>query len=62
MRVLFYHGSRAWSGSARAFATAARGLSERGHTVTFLCEPDSLVEERLDFGAYEVLPMSTNGV
>lgn len=61
MRILFYHASRAWGGSARAFAALARGLSERGHAVTFACPPDSDVERHLDFGAYEVLPLDGNG-
>ena len=57
MRILFYHADRGWSGSARAFADAARGLAARGHHVTFACVPDSQVEQRLDYTAYEVLPM-----
>ena len=55
MRILFYHAAPEWRGSARAVATLARGLSERGHSVTVACPPDSAVEQRLERGAYEVL-------
>lgn len=44
MKYLFLHSGREWSGTARAFATAARGLALRGHSVTFVAEPDSTVE------------------
>jgi glycosyltransferase involved in cell wall biosynthesis len=49
--------SPAWTGSARLFAAAARGLAERGHTVLVACPPESPVEQRLEFGSYEVLPL-----
>lgn len=55
MRILFYLGTPAWTGSARAFAALARGLAERGHAVTVACPADSPVEARLEFGAYEVI-------
>ncbi|MEJ7809878.1 MAG: glycosyltransferase [Gemmatimonadaceae bacterium] len=61
MRVLFLDVEHAWDGSARAFAAAARGLAARGHHVTFVCPPDSPVEERLDYAAYEVLPLDLAG-
>ena len=57
MRVLFYATDPAWTGSARAFAALARGLSERGHAVTVVCPPDSALERRLEYGVYEVLPL-----
>jgi len=62
VRILFYHAARGWSGSARAFADAARGLAARGHQVTFVCAPDSQVEQRLDYVAYEVLPAVRRGL
>ncbi|MEP6856908.1 MAG: glycosyltransferase family 4 protein [Gemmatimonadales bacterium] len=40
---MFLHESRDWSGTARLFATAARGISERGAKVTMLVAPDSNV-------------------
>ncbi|HZI99052.1 MAG TPA: glycosyltransferase [Gemmatimonadaceae bacterium] len=45
MRILFLHSAREWSGTARAFAVAARGLAARGYNVTFLAEPHSSVEQ-----------------
>ncbi|HEU4643308.1 MAG TPA: glycosyltransferase family 4 protein [Gemmatimonadaceae bacterium] len=60
MRILFYHEGHAWTGSSRAFATLARGLSERGHSVTFACPPETPVEQRLEFGAYEVLALEAD--
>lgn len=46
MRILFLHCARDWSGTARAFAVAARGLAARGYDVTFLAEPHSSVEQQ----------------
>jgi glycosyltransferase involved in cell wall biosynthesis len=46
VRVLFLHGAREWSGTARAFAVAARGLAARGYNVTFLVDPHSSVEQQ----------------
>ena len=44
MHVLFLHTAREWSGTARLFARAARGISERGAKVTVLVTPDSNVQ------------------
>ena len=57
MRVLFYHAERAWTGRARAFAAAARGLAERGYQVIYVCQPDSAVHQRLSGAGYDVLAM-----
>lgn len=57
MRILFLHTARTWTGSARALAAAARGLAARGHQVTFVCAPDSPVEQHLEYDRYEVLPV-----
>jgi glycosyltransferase involved in cell wall biosynthesis len=43
VHVLFLHTAREWSGTARLFSRAARGISERGAKVTFLVTPDSNV-------------------
>jgi glycosyltransferase involved in cell wall biosynthesis len=43
LHVLFLHTAREWSGTARLFARAARGISERGAKVTLLVTPDSNV-------------------
>jgi len=45
VHILFLHCTREWSGTARAFAVAARSLAARGHTARFLAEPDSSVEQ-----------------
>ena len=47
MRVLFFYSSAEWSGSARAFASAAVAMAGRGYQCTFVCRADSKVEERL---------------
>lgn len=47
MRVLFHHGTPAWTGCARLFAEAAQGVAAAGHTVVFTCPPDSVVEQRV---------------
>ncbi len=44
MRSLFYYSGRAWTGEARAFAIAARGLAARGEPVTVVCRPDGDAE------------------
>ncbi len=54
---MFYHASPTWAGEARVFAALARGSSQRGHEVTFVCEPESAVEQRLDVGTYEVVAL-----
>lgn len=41
MRALFYQSSAHWSGSSRAFAAAARGLSAGGDPVTIACRENS---------------------
>lgn len=41
MRTLFYQSSVHWTGSARAFAVAARGLAARGEPVTVACREGS---------------------
>lgn len=44
MNYLFVHSGHEWSGTARVFASAARGLARRGHSVIFAAEPNSTVE------------------
>jgi hypothetical protein len=58
VRVLFYHPSRGWSGRARAFAAAAKGLATRGYQVTFVCQPESAVEQRLSSTGYDIIPVT----
>lgn len=44
MRLIFLHTAREWSGTARAFARAGRGLAARGAKVTMVAPADSNVE------------------
>jgi len=74
LHVLFLHAGREWSGTARLFARAGRGISERGAKVTLLVTPDSnvhlAVSPRRDPGQprhtpipepFEIIPFSTDG-
>ena len=74
MHVLFLHTAREWSGTARLFARAARGISERGAKVTLLVTPDSnvhlAVSPRRDPNQprhtpipepFEIIPFATTG-
>ena len=54
MRTLFYIGDPQWTGSARAFVTAARGLAAREHQVTVACCGNTLVERRAIEAGLEV--------
>src|ERR1700738_1480370 len=60
MRTLFYHTASTWSGSARAFAAAARGLVARGEPVIVVCRAATPVEEAFAREGLEVvsLPLS----
>ncbi len=57
MRTLFYHTSPGWSGSARAFAVAARGLAARGQPVTVVCQADSAAEQAFAHEGLDVVPL-----
>jgi glycosyltransferase involved in cell wall biosynthesis len=74
VHVLFLHSAREWSGTARLFARAGRGISERGAKVTLLVTPDSnvhlAVSPRREPGQprhtpipepFEIIPFSTDG-
>ena len=74
MHVLFLHTAREWSGTARLFARAGRGISERGAKVTLVVTPDSnvhlAVSPRRDPGQprhtpipepFEIVPLPTDG-
>jgi glycosyltransferase involved in cell wall biosynthesis len=75
VHVLFLHTAREWSGTARLFARAGRGISERGAKVTLLVTPDSnvhlAVSPRRDPGQarhtpipepFEIIPFTTDGL
>jgi len=74
VHVLFLHTARDWSGTARLFARAGRGISERGAKVTLVVTPDSnvhlAVSPRRDPGQprhtpipepFEIIPLPTEG-
>jgi glycosyltransferase involved in cell wall biosynthesis len=47
MRALFLYSGMEWTGSARAFLVAAKGLLSRGYQVTYVCADGSEVEGRV---------------
>ena len=57
MRVLLWLSGRAWSGRARAFVAAGRGLAARGWEVTVACPPQSAAEERAVAEGVDVAPL-----
>jgi glycosyltransferase involved in cell wall biosynthesis len=74
LHVLFLHSAREWSGTARLFSRAARGISDRGAKVTLLVTPDSnvhlAVSPRRDPNQprhtpipepFEIIPFSADG-
>jgi len=68
VKYLFVHSRLEWSGTARAFADAARGLAQRGHGVVFVVEPAGTVEQGLSDAAagegrplFDVEPLSLGG-
>jgi glycosyltransferase involved in cell wall biosynthesis len=58
MNTLFLDASRHWSGSARAFAAAARGLAARGDTVTIACREGSSAQAGYAQEGVEVLGLA----
>jgi glycosyltransferase involved in cell wall biosynthesis len=56
MRVLFYVGEKRWSGCARAFVAAARGLDQRGHQVTLVCPGGSTAARRAETLGVDTIP------
>ena len=61
MRLLFYYSARAWSGEARVFAAAARGLYARGHQITYVCSPESTVEQKVAGSGHDVVAIRPDG-
>lgn len=56
MRVLFYVGEKSWTGCARAFVAAARGLAGRGHQVTLVCPGGSPTARRAESLGVDTVP------
>jgi glycosyltransferase involved in cell wall biosynthesis len=61
MRTLFYHMASRWSGSARAFAVAARGLAARGEPVTVVCRAESAAQEGFVNEGIDVVGVPSGG-
>src|SRR5438067_9388806 len=65
MRALFYLGDEHWSGCARAFLVAARGLAARGHPTTIACCGGTLLHRGAAKNGVETItiddPTSTMG-
>ena len=61
MRALFYYTANAWSGSARAFAAAARGLAARGEPVAIACCADTPAEQSFAREGIEVVALPPGG-
>jgi glycosyltransferase involved in cell wall biosynthesis len=61
MRTLFYHMAPRWSGSARAFAVAARGLAARGEPVTVVCRADSPAQQGFVSEGLDVVAVPPDG-
>lgn len=61
MRIAFLTTSPEWTGSARAFAVAARAFATAGDDVRFLVPPDSRVQEHLAQEPYVVEPVDLGG-
>jgi glycosyltransferase involved in cell wall biosynthesis len=61
MRVLFYIGDKSWSGCARAFIAAARGLGARGHQVTLVCPGGSAPARRAEALGVQTLAVDPDG-
>src|SRR5689334_3109694 len=57
MRVLFYHGESAWSGTARVALYAARGLAGRGHQITVASCSGSAMEAAAQSAGLETTPI-----
>jgi hypothetical protein len=61
VRALFYYTAPGWSGSARAFAAAARGLAGRGEPVTVACCADTPAEQSFAREGIEVVALPPGG-
>jgi glycosyltransferase involved in cell wall biosynthesis len=58
VRLIFLHTAKEWTGTARVFARAARGLAARGFTVSVVTAPDSNVELAAGAPATRLTPVS----
>lgn len=60
MRTLFYISDETWTGCARTFVAAARGLAERGHQVTVACCGGSAVQQRASAAGLDTVPIAAD--
>ena len=60
MRTLFYISDETWTGCARTYVAAARGLTERGHSATVACCGSSVVEQRASEAGLETVPIAAD--
>jgi glycosyltransferase involved in cell wall biosynthesis len=58
---MFYYSAPEWTGSARVFAAAGRGLAARGYQVTYVCPGDGPVEARAAAEGCDVIPVAPGG-
>lgn len=58
MRTLLYTSDETWTGCARTFVNAARGLAARGHQVTLACCGGSAVDQRAAAAGLETAAIS----
>jgi glycosyltransferase involved in cell wall biosynthesis len=61
VRVLFYYSAPEWTGSARVFVAAGRGLAARGYQVTFVCPGGGSVEARAAAEGCDVIALDPRG-
>lgn len=61
MRALFFYTAPRWSGSARAFAVAARGLAARGEPVLVACCADTPAEQSFAREGIDVVALPPDG-
>ena len=47
MRIIFVNSARGWGGGLTSAADLGLGLAERGHEITMVCHPHSVIRERL---------------
>lgn len=58
---MFYYSAPGWTGGARVFVAAARGLAARGYQVTFACPGGGSVEARAAAEGCDVIAFEAGG-
>ena len=57
MKILFSCGSSSWGGLEMQIPLLARALRDRGHALTLLCPPDSVIAQEMSSTGFPVLPL-----